>query len=142
VAEHFAEEFLQRISRSDHVLVGQSSEGRNVFSQKLQGQGISVDTMTTYTTRSCLPTPAEVERVVVLQKGEGEAYILFMSPSAVHATVTALGAQVEALKGYRIVSVGPITTRAVRSYGLGVAAEAVEHSEGGIVRALQELSGR
>lgn len=141
VAEHFADEFLQRVSRNQQVLVAQSSEGRNVFAQKLQANGIAVDTVTTYTTRSSVPAPADIERVVDLQSRAEGACILFMSPSAVHATVAALGARSGALSGYRIVSVGPITTRAVRSYGLSVAAEAVEHSEGGIVRALQELLG-
>jgi uroporphyrinogen-III synthase len=56
-----------------------------------------------------------------------------MSPSAVRAAVQQAG---DALIGKRILSVGPITTQAIRKAGLSLWREAREHSEEGVLEAL------
>ncbi len=142
VAEHFADEFSRRVSSDAPVLVAQSREGRNVFSTVLEDRGFVVNTIETYTTQRCQPPATDIARVVQLASESQEAYIIFMSPSAVAATVAALNSHQNILERLSIVSVGPITTQAVRKHGLRVAAEAAEHSEEGAVRALRELINR
>jgi uroporphyrinogen-III synthase len=138
VAEQFAEEFCVRFSSDAQVLVAQSSEGRNIFAQTLKQRGYAVTTVDTYSTKPVVPSPEVVQEFLGLSNS-GTAFLLFMSPSAVNATVAALKGHESSLRNMRIVSVGPITTRAIKKHGLSVAAEAAEHSESGVVQALIEL---
>jgi uroporphyrinogen-III synthase len=65
------------------------------------------------------------------------AFILFMSPSAVRATVKSVASR-EQLTNLKVISIGPSTTRALGEQGLSVYAEAAEHSENGVVHCLSE----
>jgi uroporphyrinogen-III synthase len=141
VAEQFAEEFCAHVSRDAEVLVGQSSEGRDVFARTLAARGYRVATVQTYTTKPITPSLDEIGHFLSLCQGS-DLFLLFMSPSAVNATVSALTGSKDALRNSRIISVGPITSQAIKKHGLEVAAEATEHSEAGIVRALCQLSSK
>ena len=68
------------------------------------------------------------------------SYIIFMSPSAVRAVARAFKDYRPALEALRIVSVGPITSQAVRESGLEVFAEAIEHSEDGVIAELAKVA--
>jgi uroporphyrinogen-III synthase len=141
VAEQFAEEFCARVSSDARVLVAQSSEGRDVFGRTLVARGYRVATVQTYTTKAVTPAIHEINHFLSICQG-GELFLLFMSPSAVNATVSALTSCEDSLRKARIISVGPITSHAIRKHGLQVAAEATEHSEAGVVRALCQLTSK
>ena len=68
------------------------------------------------------------------------SYIIFMSPSAVRAVARAFKDERTTLEALRIVSVGPITSQAVRESGLEVFAEAIEHSEDGVIAELAKVA--
>ncbi len=131
VAEEFAKELAPRLGSSQRVLVPQSSEGRDLFAPTLRTLGRQAYSFALY---GLCPRRVEVERYEAFKALSGEhTVVVFMSPSAVRAAVQEAG---DALAGKRILSVGPITSQAVRKAGLLVWREAREHSEEGVMEAL------
>lgn len=131
VAEEFAKEFAPRLRDDQRVLVPQSAEGRDLFAPTLRTLGKQARSFSLYGLR---PRPVEVERFEALKGLSGETtVVVFMSPSAVRAAVQEAG---DALVGKRILSVGPITSQAIRKAGLLLWREAREHSEEGVIEAL------
>jgi|688.fasta_scaffold136429_2 uroporphyrinogen-III synthase len=131
VAEEFAAELARFMDDQSKVFVPQSADGRDVFGPALRACGFQVETVDTY----CIvdaPLAEELRHKVRGLVGI-EAYIIFMSPSAVRATARAFKDDRAALESLRIVSVGPVTSEAVRGCGLQVFAEAAEHSEDGVI---------
>ena len=138
VAEEFAAEFANFIADDSSILVPQSADGRDVFGPILRARGFSVETIDTY----CLvdaPLSDELRKRMQELAGMG-SYIIFMSPSAVRAVARAFKDYRPTLEALRIVSVGPITSQAVRESGLEVFAEAIEHSEDGVIAELAKVA--
>lgn len=137
VAEEFASEFANFIADDSSILVPQSADGRDVFGPILRARGFTVETIDTY----CLvdaPLSDELRNRMQELSGMG-SYIIFMSPSAVRAVVRAFKDDRRTIEALRIVSVGPITSQAVRESGLEVFAEAIEHSEDGVIAELAKV---
>ena len=131
VAEEFAKEFAPQLRSDQLVLVPQSAEGRDLFAPTLRTLGKQARSFSLYGLNA---RPVEVERYEALKGLSGEnTVVVFMSPSAVRAAVQEAG---DALIGKRILSVGPITTQAIRKAGLSLWREAREHSEEGVLEAL------
>lgn len=131
VAEEFAKEFATKLRSDQRVLVPQSAEGRDLFAPTLQSLGKQACSFSLYGLR---PRPVESERYEALKSLSGEStVVIFMSPSAVRAAVQGAA---DALAGKRILSVGPITSQAIRKAGLSLWREAREHSEEGVIEAL------
>jgi len=131
VAEEFAKEFAPRLRDDQRVLVPQSSEGRDLFAPALRTLGKHARSFSLYGLR---PRPVETERFEALKALSAETtVVVFMSPSAVRAAVQEAR---DALVGKRILSVGPITSQAIRKAGLLLWREAREHSEEGVIEAL------
>jgi uroporphyrinogen-III synthase len=131
VAEEFAKEFAPKLRPDQLVLVPQSAEGRDLFAPTLRTLGKQARSFSLYGLNA---RPVEVERYEALKGMAGEnTVVVFMSPSAVRAAVQQAG---DALIGKRILSVGPITTQAIRRAGLSLWREAREHSEEGVLDAL------
>ena len=76
-----------------------------------------------------------VERAQDLLKGSRKPdWITFTSSSTVQNMVTAVG--VEALKGIRVASIGPVTSATARALGIEVAVEASRFDENGLIEAI------
>ena len=134
VAEVFAEQLAHRLGGTGRVLVPQSADGRDVFAPIVRESGVAVTTLSTYGLVTVSPSDAEIAAVQAL--APDESFIVFMSPSAVRATVETFP-DPEHLKCLRAVSIGPVTSKAIRDAGLKVFAEAKEHTESGVVGCLR-----
>jgi len=139
VAEDFARELARAMNEESRVFVPQSADGRDVFGPTLRACGFEVETVDTY---CIVDAPLTDELRAKIRDLAGlEAYVIFMSPSAVRATVRAFREERTTLEALQIVSVGPVTSQAVRDCGLQVFAEAIEHSEDGVLEKLEQIAG-
>jgi uroporphyrinogen III methyltransferase/synthase len=125
---------VHRLGASGHVVVPQSADGRDVFAPIVRQSGAEVVCLSTYGLVTIAPSDDDVAAVKELSPDE--SCIVFMSPSAVRSTVETFP-DPEHLKCLRVVSIGPVTSKAVRDVGLKVFAEAKEHTEDGIVECLR-----
>ena len=135
-AEVFAEQLSLRLGGHGKVLVPQSAEGRDVLGPLVRAQGNEVETLSTYELKRVVPLQSEVDAVMTCEPST--TCILFMSPSAVRATVDVFP-NVEHLRSLRAISIGPSTSKALRESGLTVSMEAVEHTEEGVIRCVREI---
>lgn len=131
VAEEFAKEISHVLSPGHTVLVPQSADGRDLLAPTLVRKGFQAQSFNLYRLEAVPPADKTMHEYLAL--GDSETYVVFMSPSAVRATVAAVG---PTLSGKKIVSVGPITSQAIRQSGLPVWREASEHSEEGVLAVL------
>jgi uroporphyrinogen III methyltransferase / synthase len=134
VPERFvAEELVEALDalqlQGKPVLVARAAEAREVLPDALRGKGAEVDVVTLYETVSEEPDPEALERA------READFITFTSSSTVRNFVEATGKNGLA-DGVRIVSIGPVTSDAVREAGLTVDIEAERHDVGGLVEAL------
>ncbi len=137
VAESFAQELARYMDEGSRVFVPQSADGRDVFGPLLRAAGFELETVDTY----CIvdaPLTDELREKIRAVVGR-EAYIIFMSPSAVRATARAFKDERSTLEALKIVSVGPITSQAAVECGLKVFAEAREQSEDGVLEELNKV---
>lgn len=135
VAEEFAREFAHVIKPGQQVLVPQSAEGRDLLAPTLCIQGHKATSFSLYRLEK---TQLSKEVLVAYDSlGDDETYVVFMSPSAVKATVELVG---KSLRSKKLISVGPLTSQAIKRAGLSVWKEAVEHSEEGVLRELGALA--
>jgi uroporphyrinogen-III synthase len=132
-AEVFAEEFLKLAPLVSGLLVPQSAIGRDVFAPLLKAGGVSVCEFAGYTLMTV--TPGEDEQCAISASAAKGGYIIFMSPSAVRATLETCRDQ-EGLRRLKVISIGPTTSDAVRETGLSLHVEATDHSEEGVLSAL------
>jgi uroporphyrinogen III methyltransferase/synthase len=131
VAEEFAREFAPKIRSGQRVLVPQSADGRDLLGPALRVMGKDAHSFSLY---ALVPLSADADRIRALGDLPSETTIVvFMSPSAVRAAVQQAGAT---LANKRVLSIGPITSQAVRKAGLTLWREAREHSEDGVLLAL------
>ncbi len=134
LAEVFADQLVHRLGGRGHVLVPQSADGRDVFAPIVQRSGVEVVRLSTYGLVTVPPSEHDIAAIRAL--GVEDCYLVFMSPSAVRATVETFP-DPQHLKCLRVVSIGPVTSKAIRDAGLKVFAEAKEHTESGIVECLR-----
>jgi uroporphyrinogen III methyltransferase/synthase len=161
-------EALERVTPPvRRALIARASEGRDVLADALRARGAEVDVLALYDTLADAP-PAHV-----LREALAADYIVFTSASTVRfflrATGDAGGGTVADTAGgalatgdsiaagdteetgrrtglspdTRIVSIGPITSDALREHGLRPHVEADDHDIDGLVRALlADAAGR
>ena len=134
-AEGFASEFLNLAAHPTEVFVPQSSIGRDALGPLLRAGGVRVCEVAAYSVITSRPDLDEQRDLSHAAAGNG--FIVFMSPSAVRATIETCSDR-ESLEKLRVVSIGPSTSEAIRESGLHVTVEAVEHSEEGVFRALHD----
>jgi uroporphyrinogen III methyltransferase/synthase len=122
-------EALQRVEvAGSKALVARAAEARDVLPDALRERGAEVDVVALYETVREGPDPAAVEAA------QSADYVTFTSSSTVRNLTEALGDRFPS--DARIVSIGPITSEAVRAAGLEVHAEAKRHDVDGLVEAL------
>jgi uroporphyrinogen III methyltransferase/synthase len=108
------------------ALIARAEQARDVLPDALRARGAEVEILPLYRT---VAEPLEVDaRAAAL----GADYVTFTSASAVRYFVEAAGRP----GGGRVVSIGPITTAALRQQGVEPDIEAAEHTPDGLVAAL------
>jgi uroporphyrinogen III methyltransferase/synthase len=133
VPERFvAEALVEALAKVDvsgkRVLVARAADARDVIPEHLSGRGAEVDVVALYETVREEPSPDAVEAA------QGADYVTFTSSSTVRNLTDALGSRFPS--NARIVSIGPVTSEAIRAAGLEVHAKAERHDIDGLVAAL------
>jgi uroporphyrinogen III methyltransferase/synthase len=115
------------------VLVARAAEAREVLPDALRAKGAEVDVVTLYETVAEEPDPEALERA------READFITFTSSSTVRNFMERAGGN-GLPEGVRIVSIGPVTSEAIREAGLTVDVEAERHDIGGLVGALLDAA--
>jgi len=110
------------------ALIARASEARDVLPEALRARGASVDVLALY------DTVAESLSERELAAARTADYVTFTSSSTVGFFFAAVGA--EPLAGPRLVSIGPVTSTALRERGLEPDVEATRHDVDGVIEAL------
>jgi uroporphyrinogen III methyltransferase / synthase len=111
------------------ALIARASEGRHVLPEALRASGAEVDMLALYDTVAESPPPH------VMREALTTDYLTFTSASTVRFFLRAIpGAELS--PDTRIVSIGPITSEALRERGLEPHVEASPHDIDGLVQAL------
>jgi uroporphyrinogen III methyltransferase/synthase len=128
VAEQLVEALEQLDLQGKPVLVARAAEARELLPEALRKRGAEVDVVTLYETVAEEPDPEALERA------READFITFTSSSTVRNFVQAVGDDIP--KEARVVSIGPVTSEAIREAGLSVDVEAERHDIEGLVAAL------
>ena len=111
-----------------HALIARATEARDVLPEALGARGASVDVLALYETVS--EPLSESERAAA----RAANYVTFTSSSTVRFFFDAVGPA--PLEGARLVSIGPVTSGALRERGLEPDVEASRHDIDGLLEAL------
>lgn len=132
VAESLVEAFAAERLEGRHILLPRAAGARELAPAELRRRGAVVDVVEAY--RAAPPENLSGEARRVFGSQIKPDWVTFTSTSTVKHLVEAAGTQ--ALQGVRIASIGPITSAAVRRYGLEVTAEARQYTAEGLVQAI------
>ncbi len=110
------------------VLFAAAAGAREVLPDALRERGATVDVISLYETVREDPSPE------ALEAARDADYITFTSASTVDSFLAAFGE--DPPQKARLISIGPITTEALRNAGLEVAAQAERHDIDGLLEAL------
>jgi uroporphyrinogen III methyltransferase/synthase len=134
VPERFvAESLVQALSEipMKRALVARAREARDVLPDALRARGAEVDVLALY------ETLAEPLSPRTLSAMRGADYITFTSSSTVRFFLEAAGGERDEITaGARIVSIGPVTSEALREHGLAPDVEADPYDIEGMIAAL------
>ncbi len=130
-----AEGLLQALDRLEppvrRALIARALKGRELLPEQLRARGAEVELLALYET---VPEPVPAE---VLREALQADYITFTSASTVRFFLESLDGRVSSLSPHtRLVSIGPITTEALRDHGLQPQVEAASHDVEGLLAAL------
>ncbi len=123
------------------ILLARAAEAPDTVPEGLRAQGAQVDVVAAY--RTVTAASADEETVERLMSG-GVHFVTFTSSSTVRGFVDAVGRELAtALPApTRCVSIGPVTSATARERGIALAAEAAEHTIGGVVAAILVLAAK
>jgi uroporphyrinogen III methyltransferase/synthase len=128
VAESLVKALAEVEVSGKRVLVARPAEARDVIPEYLRGRGAEVDVVALYETVREEPSPEAVEAA------QSADYITFTSSSTVRNLSEALGERFP--HDARTVSIGPVTSEAIKNAGLKVDVEADHHDIDGLIAAL------
>jgi uroporphyrinogen III methyltransferase / synthase len=128
VAEALVESLADVDVADRPVLVARAAEARDVLPEALRERRAKVDVVALY------ETVAEEPDAEAADSARSADYLTFTSSSTVRNLVAAIGSDLP--RSARVVSIGPVTSEAVREAGLDVDAEADPHDPDGLVEAL------
>jgi uroporphyrinogen III methyltransferase/synthase len=111
-------------------LIARAAQARDVLPDALRERGAEVDVVALYETVA-EPIPAPL-----LEAALAADYVTFTSSSTVGFFLSASGGEARFAPGARIVSIGPVTSEALRAAGLEPAVEAERHDVEGLIEAL------
>jgi uroporphyrinogen III methyltransferase/synthase len=130
--ERFVAEGLMEALASvpvSRALVARALEARDVLVDGLRERGADVDVLALYET---VAEPLDEAQLAAVAEAD---YVTFTSSSTVRFLLQSAGGEGWRLAG-RLVSIGPVTSDALRSYGLAPDVEASRHDIDGLVDAL------
>jgi uroporphyrinogen III methyltransferase/synthase len=110
------------------VLVARAAQARDVLPDALRARGAEVDVLALY------ETVAEPLSEAQLAAVGGADYVTFTSSSTVRFFLDAAAERLS--ERTRLVSIGPVTSAALRERGVGPDVEAARHDIDGVVEAL------
>jgi uroporphyrinogen III methyltransferase/synthase len=125
VAESLVESLAELPVR--RALVARAEQARDVLPDALRARGAEVEVLPLYR------TVAEPLGPVAHEAARAADYVTFTSASAVRFFLAGAGPPGD---GARLVSIGPITSAALREHGLEPHVEAAEHTPDGLLAAL------
>jgi uroporphyrinogen III methyltransferase/synthase len=128
VAEALVEALADVEVKGRRALVARAAEARNVLPDALRERGAEVDVVALYET---VPEEPDAEAVEAARDAD---YVTFTSSSTVRNLTEALGDRFP--RAARVVSIGPVTSEAVRAAGLVVDVEAERHDVDGLIATL------
>ena len=114
----------------ERALVARAAEARDVLPDGLRARGAHVDLLALY------ETVAEPLDDGALAAARAADYVTFTSSSTVRFFLEAAGGEAGLSGGTRIVSIGPVTSAALREHGLEPHLEADRHDIDGVIAAL------
>jgi uroporphyrinogen III methyltransferase/synthase len=131
VAEALVEALGAESLRGRRVLIPSAAVTRDVVREELARLGARVDAVAAY--RNVMPAQA-AEMAKEVFRPPCPDWVTFASSSAVEnlASVT----PVKTLRGSKVASIGPVTSKTVRELGLTVDAEAATHTIAGLLEAI------
>ena len=132
VAESLVDSLAELPIDGKPVLIARAAEARDVLPEALKERGAEVDVVTLYETKAEAPSEKQLEAA------QDADFITFTSSSTVRNLVTALGDRMP--RKARVISIGPVTSEAVRGAGLEVHAEAERHDIDGLIEALLQAA--
>jgi uroporphyrinogen III methyltransferase/synthase len=109
------------------ALVARAREAREVLPDALRARGADVDVLALYETVAEKPPARDLARA------RAADYVTFTSSSTVRFFLEAVG---DVGAEQRLVSIGPVTSEALRAHGLVPHVEATRHDIDGLVEAL------
>jgi len=112
------------------ALVARAAQARDVLPDALRARGIEVDVLDLY------ETVAEPGASGAIESALGADYVTFTSASSVRFFLQAAEGHGHISASTRIVSIGPITSEALRERSLEPAVEAKRHDVDGLIEAL------
>jgi uroporphyrinogen III methyltransferase/synthase len=130
VAEGLIEALGEVEVEGSRVLVARAADARDVLPEYFEQRGAEVDVVALYETVREQPDAEAIEAA------QAADYVTFTSSSTVTNLTEALGDRFPT--GARVVSIGPVTSEAVRAAGLSVDVETKRHDINGLVQALLE----
>jgi uroporphyrinogen III methyltransferase/synthase len=137
VPERFLAEGLVDALREievERALLARAAEARDVLPAALRDRGIEVDVLALYETVAEPLTESQLDAV-----GKAD-YLTFTSSSTVRYFFSAAGARLD--HHARIVSIGPVTSAALRERALAADVEAARHDIEGLLDALVQDAAR
>jgi uroporphyrinogen III methyltransferase/synthase len=132
VAEGLLEAFRDRDLTGKRVLLPRAAVARDLVPVELTKRGATVEVVEAY--RTVIPESAASRAREIFGGAHPPHWITFTSASTVQNFAAAAG--VDLLRGVRVASIGPITTKAARDLGIEVTAEAREYTIDGLVDAV------
>jgi uroporphyrinogen III methyltransferase / synthase len=128
VAEALVEALADIEVEGHKVLIARAAEARDVIPDALRDRGAEVDVVSLYETVREEPSGEAIEAA------QNADYVTFTSSSTVRNLTEALGDRFPGAA--RVVSIGPVTSKAASEAGLEVHVEAKRHDIDGLVQAL------
>lgn len=117
------------------ALIVRAAEAREVLPEALRRRGAEVDVLAVYET---VPERLSREQLAALTRAD---YVTFTSSSTVTYLLNTAGAS--AIGDARLISIGPVTSAALRAHGFEPHAEASRHDIDGVITALvEDVGGR
>jgi uroporphyrinogen III methyltransferase/synthase len=136
VAESLVAAFQGEDLAGRRILLPRAAVARDVLPAELGRLGAVVDVVEAY--RTAVPKDIAARTREVFFGPRPPDWITFTSSSTVNNFVQFAGAA--ALEGVRIASIGPVTSAAIRRFGLAVAVEANPYTTDGLVEAIRLAS--
>jgi uroporphyrinogen III methyltransferase / synthase len=112
------------------ALIARAAEARDVLPDALRQRGAQVDVVALYET---VAEPLDHRTLAAARSAD---YVTFTSSSTVRFFLDAAGGDAGLSDGTRIVSIGPVTSAALRDHGLEPHVEAARHDVDGVLDAL------